>query len=294
MTSIGADAALAPAGRSSAARRRAGPRPRWGRLVPSAILLALGLFGPWLAPFDPMRIAGPASLPPDGRYWMGTDPFGLDVFSQVLAATRLNLAIALSVVALSTVASVALGLMIGMNEARGGLLGLAAQAAGRFIDLLQAIPAIVIGLVLASFFGATAPALIVAISIILTPLQARLVRVEVLRVRGEAFLDAARMAGTGEFVLTFRHVMPNAARPAIANISVIFGVSIILTAALGFLGAGLPVPTPEWGSMIARGAPDAAVGRWWSATFPALALIFSVLAVSMAFSAWPSRRSAAR
>jgi peptide/nickel transport system permease protein len=97
------------------------------------------------------------------------------------------------------------------------------------------------------------------------------------------------MAGTSEFMLTLKHVLPNTARPAIANMSVIFGVSVILTAALGFLGAGLPPPTAEWGAMISRGATDAAVGRWWPGTFPALALVAAVGAVSLAFSAFPHR-----
>ncbi len=263
---------------------------RWPRLLPAAFLLLMGVVGPVIVRHDPYRIAGPGSIAPNAQFWMGTDPSGLDVYSQVVAATRLNLTIAVLVVLLSTGAGIACGLLIGMNESRHGVLGLVARGLGRFIDFAQAVPAIVVGLVMVSFFGASTLTLVVAIAAILTPIQTRLVRVEVLRVRGEAFLDAARMAGTSELTLTFRHVLPNAARPALANISVIFGVSIILTAALGFLGAGLPPPTPEWGSMIARGATDAAVGRWWSATFPFLALIFSVVAVSLAFTAWPDHR----
>jgi peptide/nickel transport system permease protein len=270
------------------------PRLRWLRLLPAMLLLLLVAIGPLIVRYNPVRIAGPGSVAPDGRFWMGTDPSGLDVYSQVMTATRLNFTIAVLVMLLSTAAGIVVGLLIGMNESRRGPLGLAARGIGRFVDFAQAIPAIVIGLVMVSFFGASAMTLVVAIAMILTPIQARLVRIEVLKVRGEAFLDAARMAGTGEFALTWRHVLPNAARPAIANASVIFGVSIILTAALGFLGAGLPPPTPEWGSMIARGATDAAVGRWWSATFPFLALIFSVVAVSLAATAWPDGRQQRR
>jgi len=258
---------------------------RWTRLVPLAFLLLLAGIGPWVVRYDPVRVAGPGSMAPCKLFWMGTDPSGLDVYSQLVAATRLNLAIAVLVVLLTTVLGIVLGLLIGMNEARRGPLGLVARGIARFVDFAQAVPAIVVGLVMVSFFGATAMTLIVAIAAILTPVQTRVVRVDVLRVRSEAFLDAARMAGTGEIGLTFRHVLPNALLPAVANVAFIFGVSIILTAALGFLGAGLPPPTPEWGSMIARGATDAAVGRWWSAGFPFLALIFSVMAVSLAFTA---------
>lgn len=263
---------------------------RWPRLAPAALLLVMGAIGPSIVRYNPVRIAGPGSIAPGAEFWMGTDPTGLDVYSQLVAATRLNLAIATLVALLSTASGIVLGLLIGMNESRTGPIGLAARGIARFVDFAQAVPAIVVGLVLVSFFGASATTLVVAIAAILAPIQTRIVRVEVLKVRSEAFLDAARMAGTGEFALALQHVLPNAARPAVANIAFIFGVSIILTAALGFLGAGLPPPTPEWGSMIARGATDAAVGRWWSASFPFLALIFSVVAMSLAFTAW--RRAA--
>jgi peptide/nickel transport system permease protein len=149
------------------------------------------------------------------------------------------------------------------------------------LDLTQAIPAVVIGLVMVSFYGASETTLILAITIIVTPIQSRLVRTEVLKVRSEAYLDASRMAGLREFHLTMRNVLPNSSWPVMENSSVIFGVAIILTAALGFLGVGLPPPKPEWGSMISRGASDAEVGRWWSFAFPAIALVFTVASAAM-------------
>jgi peptide/nickel transport system permease protein len=82
--------------------------------------------------------------------------------------------------------------------------------------------------------------------------------------------------------LTMRHVLPNVSWPALENVSLVFGAAILITATLGFLGVGLEPPTPEWGSMISRGASDAAVGRWWPAFFPAMAMVVSVAAVSIA------------
>jgi peptide/nickel transport system permease protein len=173
-------------------------------------------------------------------------------------------------------------LLIGMQESRRDVFGVVARAVARTLDLMQAVPAVVVGLAMVSFYGASKSTLILAISVIVTPIQSRLVRTEVLRVRSEAYLDAARMAGLSEFQLTVRNVLPNSSWPALENASVIFGVAVILTAALGFLGVGLPPPAPEWGSMISRGASDAAVGRWWSFAFPAIALVLTVASAACA------------
>jgi len=162
------------------------------------------------------------------------------------------------------------------------VIGLVARGLSRSLDLLQAIPAVVIALALVAFFGTSILSMTVALTIILAPNQARLVRTEVLRVRSEAYLDAARMAGERELAITIRHVFPNSSWPALENASLVFGAAILLTATLGFLGVGLRPPTPEWGSMISTGASDAAVGRWWSALFPALAIVGAVAAFAAA------------
>ena len=293
-----ADGGSVMAAVTTIARPKPQPEPRWRRhaatgsgrlwwlgLAPVAVLAVVAIIGPWITPYSPTRVVGPTSVPPDGRYWFGTDSNGLDVFSRVLAATRVNMEIAVAVVVLATAGGIALGLLVGMNESRRGLLGVLARGLARLIDLVQAVPAVLIGLVLVAFYGGNLPTLIAAISIVLLPIQMRLVRVEVLRVRGEAFVDAARMAGMSEFGLTVRTVLPNSTRAALENVSVVFALAVILTAALGFLGVGLPPPTPEWGSMIATGASDAALGRWWSALFPTIALMLSVGAVSFSLHA---------
>lgn len=251
-------------------------------LSPLAVLVLVAIFGPALAPFSGTQVVGTPSLHPGGQHYFGTDSSGLDVFSRVLDATRNDLIIGLVAVVLATGAGIVVGLLVGMNESRHGPLGQLARGVSRGLDLLQAIPAIVIGLVLVAFFGTSMETLSLALSVILAPNQARLVRTEVLRVRGEAYLDAARMAGEREFALTVRHVLPNASWPALENTTLVFGAAILLTATLGFLGVGLHPPTPEWGAMIATAASDAAVGRWWPFLFPALAIIACVGCVSLA------------
>lgn len=246
-----------------------------------SIIVLLALFGEWIAPHDPTTIVGLPSQPPSADHWGGTDQTGMDVFSRTLAGTRVDVLIALGATMLASTAGICIGLSIGMNEARRDALGFVGRGISRFLDLLEAVPTIITSLVVVAFFGVNQMTMILALAIILTPMQARLTRTEVLRVRTEAYLDAARQTGLNEFAVTVRHVLPNSIRPALQNASVVFGICIVLTAALGFLGVGLAPPTPEWGSMISRGASDAAVGKWWSAAFPAAALCLTVVTVSI-------------
>jgi peptide/nickel transport system permease protein len=254
------------------------------------MLVLIAALGPLVVPHDPRMVAAEPSLPPSGQFWMGTDSSGLDVASRVIAATRVDLTIGLMVTVTATAIGIGLGLLIGMNESARGPLGYLARGLARAVDLVQAVPAVVIGVVVVAFYGASATTLVIAIALILVPLQARLVRTEVLRVRSEAYLEAGRVAGLGELRLTIRHVLPNASWPALENTAFLFGVAVILTAALGFLGVGLPPPEPEWGSMLATGGSDASVGRWWSAVFPTVALAITVSSVALAYSAVTTSR----
>ncbi|OZD11017.1 ABC transporter permease [Rhodococcus sp. 06-156-3C] len=253
---------------------------RWYAAVPFGVIVVIALVGPWLTPHDDTTVVGAPSTGPSGQFWFGTDTNGMDVFSRVLSATRLDVGVGLVVTVAATTIALIIGLLAGMNEHRRGPGGMLARASARTVDMVQAIPAMVAGLVLLSFFGRTVPTLIIALTIILIPMQARLVRTEVLRVRSEAYIDAARMSGLHEVRILVRHVLPNSASSALENTSAIFGIAIIFCAGLGFLGVGVPPPTPEWGSMLASGATDAAVGRWWSALFPALALGITVAAAA--------------
>lgn len=261
-------------------------------LLPAGIVVLLTAIGPWLARYDPTKVIGPTSAPPSAEFWFGTDSAGLDVYSQLVAATQLDVSMALGVVAIASGMGIALGLLLGMNEASRGPLGWATRGLARVIDFLQAVPAVIFGLVAVSFYGQNATTLVLAVAFALCPVQVRLVRTEVLRVRSEAYLEAARLAGLSEFELTLRHVLPNSCWPAIENATVLFGTSIIIMSALGFMGIGLPPPTPEWGSMMSRGATDAAVGRWWSAGFPALALALAVASTALAAATLFGRRRA--
>jgi peptide/nickel transport system permease protein len=263
----------------------AGLRHRGTGLAGLVLLLLVAFLAPRFVPFDPEKVVGPVSRPPGGTHWFGTDSSGMDIFSRTVAATTVNVLIAAAVAIMCTVGGVLLGLLIGMYEGRSAPLGTVARGGARSADLVQAVPSILLALVIVAFFGATPVTMAVAMAVVLVPLQLRLVRIEVLRVRGDAYLDAARQAGQSELGLTFRHVLPNSAWAAVENLPVMFGLGILLTSALGFLGVGLAPPTPEWGYMIAQGGSDAAVGRWWPALMPTIAVILTVSLV-----AWSGRR----
>lgn len=261
------------------------------RIAPIAFVLLVAILSPWITPYNPLRVVGQPSEAPGTAHWLGTDPTGFDVFSQLVAGTRTDVIMAFMMVVVASTIGVSFGLIIGLHESDPRMRGFLCRSIARFFDFIQALPSIVVCLAAISFYGAKPLTLIVSVGIVLCPIQMRLVRTEVLRIRSEAYLDAARIAGLSELQLTVKHVLPNSIWPALENSTVLFGIGIIIMSALGFLGIGLPPPTPEWGAMISHGAADVSVGRWWSAGFPTLALIFTVSSLVMASTVlFPKRR----
>jgi peptide/nickel transport system permease protein len=260
------------------------------RLIPVVIVIVIALVGPLLVRFNPLRVVARPSLHPNGTYWFGTDSSGLDVFSRTIVATRTDLFIGLGVMAISTVLGVIVGILLGMNESRRGIRSVAARGVARLIDLMHAVPLTVAVIVVLALYGRSLHTLIVVVALLISPIQVRVTRTEVLKVRGDAYLDAARLAGQSEIRLTIRHVLPNAVLPALENATVMFGGGILVTAGLGFLGLGLPPPTAEWGTMISGSASQIALGRWWSALFPGAALALTVASVVVLSSALVDRK----
>lgn len=263
-------------------KARAAGGVRWGYYVPAALIVLVAIVGPLVTPYNPTGVVGGTSIEPGAKFWFGTDQNGMDVFSRVVAATRNDMIIAILATLGGTLAGIVIGVVGGMNEVHRGIRGILAQGLARVMDILQAVPAVLIGLVLVSLFGSSFPTLIAALIIASTPGQAKLVRTEVLKVRSDAYVDASRMAGEREALVLLRTVVPNSIRPAFENMSAVFGLAIIVAAVLGFLGVGITPPTPEWGTMISLGASEALSLRWWGAAFPTLALIITVSSFAIA------------
>lgn len=244
------------------------------------VLLALQviaiIFAPYIAPYSPEN-ADPllSLLPPSSEHWLGTDVSGLDIYSRIIYATRINLLISVSAVALAFVIGVPIGLLIGFY--RGALSSLVM----RVFDFIQSFPVFVLGMALVSVMGQEIWNVAIVLAILFMPMFARLIRAEVLSLRDRPFIAAARCSGATDGSLMFKHILPNALVPAIVQISISIGMAILLTAGLSFIGAGVRMPTPEWGLMVANGAQQMILGVWWVSLFPGLAIVISVLCFAL-------------
>jgi peptide/nickel transport system permease protein len=251
-------------------------------LVVVTVTIFLAIVGPYVGPYPPERaLDGAGLLPPSFSHPMGTDVSGMDILSRVLAAPRIDLTIALisSVIAFS--AGVLLGVWSGFFAGRRGIGNLISEGIMRGADILQAFPVFVFALALVGFSGPSAVNVIAALAFLNIPYFLRVTRGAVLQVREQPFVEAARCVGGDELRVAFVHVMPNALGPALANISPGIGFAILLTSALSFVGAGVPKPTPEWGSMISIGAANMMTGQWWTALFPGLMLAVTVVGYAL-------------
>ncbi|MFN8455954.1 MAG: ABC transporter permease [Anaerolineae bacterium] len=233
----------------------------------------IALLAPLISPYPPIEPhPGKTLQPPSREFLLGTDKDGFDILSRLLWAPRLDLGIAVTSTALSFILGVPIGALAGYFGGRGGFFGLASDVVMRAVDVSRAFPVFVFALVIVAVLGASVTNVILALTFANAPVFIWLTRSEVLSVREKPFVDAARCSSNSELRIAFRHVMPNSLASPLTQLSIVLGFSILLTAGLSFVGAGVRVPTPEWGLMIAQGAPTMISGKWWTALFPGLAL----------------------
>jgi peptide/nickel transport system permease protein len=263
-------------------------------IVTSVVIIAL--LAPWLVPYGPLH-ADPNVylLPPSGRHVMGTDGTGMDIFSRVLFAPRVDLAIAVIGTLVSAAIGGALGALVGYYEGQRSWRRALSTFVMRSADVLQAFPVFVFAIALVAVFGQSVKSIILAIAFVNTPIYLRLMRSQVLSISRLRYIEAAYVAGASDFGILRRHVIPNAIAPLLAQLSVNVGWSVLLTAGLSFVGAGVVAPTPEWGSMIAMGFQNVVTGQWWPSVFPGIALGitvfgFALVGASIEVLADPARR----
>ncbi|MCR9073461.1 MAG: ABC transporter permease [Alphaproteobacteria bacterium] len=241
-----------------------------------ALIVCVALFGPALAPYDPMESNAARALePPSADHWFGTDNLGRDVFSRVLVATRLDLMISVAAVALSFVIGAAIG------SAAGYWGGWIDAVTGRFVDTIMAFPLFVLAMGIVAAMGNTVENIIYATAIINLPFYARVARAEVRIRRDAGFAQAARLSGNTDLQVLAFHIFPNALPPMMVQISLNMGWAILNAAGLSFIGLGVRPPTAEWGIMVAEGANFVVSGEWWLAFFPGLALMCAVFAFNL-------------
>ncbi|WP_371348984.1 ABC transporter permease subunit [Ancylobacter sp. IITR112] len=240
----------------------------------------LALFAPWVAPHDPTeQFRHSVLLPPvwAGGNWsfpFGTDAVGRDVLSRLIYGARISLGIGLSVM----VVSVALGIVLGLTSAF--LRGLVEVVIMRIMDMVVAIPSLVLAILIVAVLGPSLTNTIVAVTVVYLPRYVRLVRAAALAELSKEYVVAAQVAGVGRLRLMFVTVLPNCLAPLIVQAALGISDAILEAAALGFLGLGAQPPTPEWGAMLAdarefiRSAP-------WIVTLPGLAILVTVVAINL-------------
>lgn len=252
-----------------------------GLLIISTMTL-LAIFAPIITPYHPEEaIPSDFLQAPNSKHWFGTDNFGMDIFSRVIWAPRVDLVIAVGATLISLIIGVPLGVWAGYYGNKRGTLGIASETLLRIMDVVQAFPPFVLAMALVAIAGQRTINVILVVAFINIPVFLRLTRSAVLSVQEKSYVEAAICVGNPDGRILRKHILPNSLAPALINASVVMGFSILLTAGLSFIGAGIRVPTAEWGSMISIGAPNMVTGEWWTSVFPGVFLGVTVLGFAL-------------
>ena len=238
-------------------------------IVASFVVPALSAYGPRQA------IPADALQAPSVHHLFGTDDSGLDVFTRVFYAPRIDLPVAALGVGLGMIVGTGLGVLTG--AARGWL----GEAMMRVADLVQAFPLFILAIALVALSGNHLSNVVLALAFLNAPIFLRLVRSQVVSIREQRYIEAAVALGNSPMQVLRRHVLPNAIGPAIVQSGISMGYAILTVAGLAFLGVGVQVPTPEWGSMILIGRNDITTGQWWAEVFPGVMLAVAVVAFNL-------------
>jgi peptide/nickel transport system permease protein len=272
--------------------RRAGARATgsWGKLAFLArrhLLGAVGLaimalfvltaiFADLIGRYDPLAVdAAHALAYPNWQHWMGTDSFGRDVWSRIIHGSRISLAVGLG----STALGATFGVIIGL--ASGYLSGWVDLVFQRVTDILQALPLLVLALVMTAALGPSLPNVIIAIAIPLVPIVARVIRANTLALREQPFVEAAKSIGMSEMRIALFHVLPNTLAPLIVLATAQLGSAILTEASLSFLGLGIPEPYPSWGRMLSESAAEYIRVAPWLVIFPGVAISLAVFGTNL-------------
>jgi peptide/nickel transport system permease protein len=248
-------------------------------LIPVTVLtiMLLGaIFAQQVAPYDPLQTSLTARLQPPAfaggtdAHLLGTDKLGRDILSRIIYGARVSLSVSLLVILITATIGTTLGILSGFFG------GWADSLIMRVTDVSLAFPGILIALLLAVTLGPSFTTVVLAISLLGWAAYARLIRGEVLKLRNADFVAQARIVGASPWRIMLTHIFPNVVNPLLILATLSVGIVILIESALSYLGAGIPPPTPTWGSMVSdgRGLIDTA---WWISFFPGLAIGMVVL-----------------
>jgi peptide/nickel transport system permease protein len=243
-------------------------------LIVGAVIVGIwafvATFAPWLAPHSPTDLDVMSRLEPPGpTHFFGTDEAGRDNFSRVLYGARITIPVAFVVILLASLFGAGVGAVAGYV---GGHVD---EVLMRVVDIVLAFPPIVLAMAITAILGAGLRNAMFAILLVSWPEFSRLMRGQVLSLKENDYVIAARALGAPAWRVLLSHILPNAFPPVVVKGTLDVGNAIILTAALSFIGLGAVPPAPEWGAMIAAG--QSKFEYWWAATFPGLAILSVVL-----------------
>lgn len=228
----------------------------------------------WFTSADPITgIPAERLLPPSAGHWFGTDHIGRDLFARVVHGASLSLQ--------ATVIAVAVGLVVGalFGLLAGFLRSWVDDAISRLVDVLLAIPTLLLSLALVTALGFGTIKVAIAVGLTSVASFTRVMRAEVLRTSASVYVEAAKATGVRWYVVLARHVLPNSTGPLYALVALEFGTAVLAISALSFLGFGAAPPAPEWGSLVSEGRNYMTSG-WWLATFPGLVIVAVVLSAN--------------
>ena len=244
-------------------------------LIIMGLLIIVSAFAPIVSPYDPIKFAIRERLePPSANHWMGTDHIGRDIMSRIIYGGRLSLVLGVVSVSIGSTVGILMGLIAGFQ---GGWVD---NLIMRIVDVIIAMPSILLALTIAFALGPSLLNLMIAVGIGNSPTFARLIRGTVYSAKQELYVEAARVVGSTNSRIMFRHVLPNVIAPALVLATLSLGTAILTAATLSYLRMGVQPPTPEWGNMVSEGRDLLTVAPWIT-VWPGMAIMFSVLGVNL-------------
>jgi peptide/nickel transport system permease protein len=239
------------------------------------LLVLLAILAPSIAPYDPIKQSWAAvRKAPSALYWFGTDEVGRDILSRIIYGARASLMAGVISVGIAIAVGVPVGLVAGYA---GGLVD---GIISRFTDAMLACPFLILAIALAAFLGPSLGNAMIAIGVTATPIFVRLTRGQVLSVKAEDYVEAARAVGNPHWRIAFRHILPNVMPALLVQATLTIATAVIAEASLSFLGLGQQPPAPSWGSML-NAAQRFLVNAPWMAVWPGLAIFVTVLSFNL-------------
>jgi peptide/nickel transport system permease protein len=249
-----------------------------------ALLVLCAIFADVIAPNDPTPSPPELSLALKPGFWieegvpgmpLGSDALGRCVLSRLIYGARVSLSAGFVAVGISLILGIAMGVIAGYF---GGWID---SAIMRVVDIMFAFPPLLLAIVIVAVIGQGLDKAMIAIGIVYTPQMARIIRSSVLYIKEMEYIEVQKAVGSSNFRVIFKHVLPNSVAPVIVYGTLMLATAILDAAALGFLGLGAQPPTPEWGAMLSKSYQYIVSGSWWAATFPGIAILFSVLGLNL-------------